>query len=59
MEEDIISRLSGFEDVWKRVTAPDGAPPPAIDPEVPEYGSFCILPDARRECRAVRFIPDI
>ena len=25
MEEDIISRLSGFEDIWKRVTAPDAA----------------------------------
>ncbi len=57
MDEDFISRLGGFDGVWRRVRAggdefSDLAVPPA------EYGGFCILPDPRRECHAVRFIPE-
>lgn len=59
MDEDILSRLGSIENVWKRVRAGSSPPPPGIDEAAPEYGSFCILPDARRPCRAVRFIPEI
>jgi len=58
MDEDFMTRLGGFDGVWRRVRATDDdfsdlAVPPAA------YGSFCILPDPRQKCHTIRFIPEI